>query len=140
LTRAEDPFAFWWTITPLLPYLGRADSNNTIGVQDATLYDILDDNNGIGNVTIGAKAFNVTCGSLPNTQVFNLTTAAGQQVWEIWSAYNNFVLQNVIDGQGKKIVMSEILYSANQLVAPNVLGPIVYPLGTKISGMLVRKH
>jgi hypothetical protein len=53
----------------MMPYLIRADLNNTIGVQDGTLYDILDDNNGTGNVAVGATSFNVTCGSLPSVTV-----------------------------------------------------------------------
>ena len=139
-----DPFAFWSTITPLLPFLGRAEPNNTIGVRDGTLYDILDDNNGIGNVTVGAKSFNATCGYLPNTHARNVTTIAGKQVWNIISSYNNFVFQDIIDGQGKKIIILAIHYSTNKLAAPNVLGPMVFRLDNSpfdlTNNIQVRKH
>jgi len=67
----------WMNIGTLLPYLARANSNSTIGVQNATLYDILDDNDGTGAVAVGAKSFNVTCGLVTNV------TTAGQNslVW-----------------------------------------------------------
>jgi hypothetical protein len=60
---------YWDTVSSVLPYLATATFSATIGVQNGTLYDVLDDNNGNGNVAVGAKSFNVTCGSLPNTTV-----------------------------------------------------------------------
>jgi hypothetical protein len=53
----------------MLPYLSQASLSNTIGVQGATLYDIIDNNNGNGSVSVGASTFNVTCGSVQNVTV-----------------------------------------------------------------------
>ena len=66
---ASDTTVFWNGIDYALPYLSHADPSNLIGVQNSTLYDILGNNNGTGNVSVSAKAFNVTCGSIPNISV-----------------------------------------------------------------------
>src|ERR1700732_4468302 len=52
-----------------MPYIVRGNLSGLIGVENGTLYDILDDNNSTGNVAVGAKSFDVTCGSLPNISV-----------------------------------------------------------------------
>lgn len=90
---------FWNGIDYALPYLSHTDSSNLVGVQDVTLYDVLDNNNGTGNVSVNAKAFNVTCGSIPNVSVsapngstatrvmasklgwFNTSIAAGKEIY-----------------------------------------------------------
>jgi hypothetical protein len=35
-------------------YLSHADLSNTIGIQNGTLYDVLDDKNGPDNLAVGA--------------------------------------------------------------------------------------
>jgi len=67
------PWASYYVVMLLSPR--RAHSQlpthqlNIVGVQHRTLYDILDDNNGIGNVAVSAASFNVTCRSIPNLAV-----------------------------------------------------------------------
>ena len=64
-----------------MPFLARGDLDNIIGVQNGTLYDILDVNNSTGNVAVGATSFNVTCGSLPNITVTGVPGDSSDPSW-----------------------------------------------------------
>jgi hypothetical protein len=96
----------WAGVTFMLPYLGHANLNNTIGVQNGTLYDILNDNNGTGNVTVGAKSFNVTCGSLPNVTVNGLSSNANQSyMWYVDAKYDSSLFAFTLNSMGKKFIL-----------------------------------
>ncbi|KAJ7834556.1 hypothetical protein B0H14DRAFT_2590835 [Mycena olivaceomarginata] len=41
------------------------DDTTSLGLQDGSLYDVLDINAVVGNATVNASGFNITCGSLP---------------------------------------------------------------------------
>lgn len=66
----------WTSVTELLPYLSLVDYERTIGLYKGTLYDV--PKSGLGNVSVGAVAANVSCGFLPNI------TALGTQDINIW--------------------------------------------------------
>jgi len=81
------------------------------------LYDILADNNGTGNVSVGAKSFNVTCGSIPNTTVTG--TPSNQPIQ--WQVATNYAENISLDMMGKKV----LLWNTTQfifLAAPYVTG------------------
>ncbi|KAF8882958.1 hypothetical protein BD779DRAFT_1749144 [Infundibulicybe gibba] len=58
----------WQDQSQALPFLERIDGISKIGVYNGTLYEVLDTNEGIGNVTVNAMTFNITCGHLINSQ------------------------------------------------------------------------
>ncbi|KAF8142807.1 hypothetical protein K438DRAFT_1946148 [Mycena galopus ATCC 62051] len=49
-----------------LPFLNR---NNTLGLHEATLYDVLESNLGTGSVSVNATGFNISCGYIPDMNV-----------------------------------------------------------------------
>jgi hypothetical protein len=117
----SDPLygsSYWSDIGSLLPYLGRADSNNTIGVQNATLYDILDDNNGTGTVAVGAKSFSVTCGLIPNSTVTG--TPSNQPTTWLVEMINDWSF--TLNPIGEQDSLSTKCPLIVLLAAPNVLG------------------
>ena len=73
------------------PYLARADPSNTIWVQNGTLFDVLDGNNGTGTVAVNAASFNVSCGYIPNTTV--LGGGANTATWTVTPTVNG--VQNI---------------------------------------------
>lgn len=107
----------------MMPYLIRADLNNTIGVQDGTLYDILDDNNGTGNVAVGATSFNVTCGSLPSV------TVTGDSSDAFWVVNTTVSADSPLYGLNFNLsaICKEVIYLRSTMsmvfffAAPNVL-------------------
>ena len=96
---------------------------NIIGVQNGTLYDILDDNNGTGNVTVGAASFNITCGSLPN---FTVTGDPSANMWTVNSEVSTnspfYGQQFNITLNCKQVVLLAKYYVNGFLAAPNVMG------------------
>ncbi|KAJ7325390.1 hypothetical protein DFH08DRAFT_1085129 [Mycena albidolilacea] len=58
-------------------------SNTSLGLKDGTLYDVVDINSGVGNVTVDATGFNITCGYLT---VINIThSQSTKDRLEYWS-------------------------------------------------------
>ncbi|KAJ7932089.1 hypothetical protein B0H13DRAFT_1857216 [Mycena leptocephala] len=53
---------------------------HNLGVYEGTLYDVLDVNIGVGNATVDAIGFNITCGYLAATEV-NVTYSAELGAW-----------------------------------------------------------
>jgi hypothetical protein len=98
-TRSADEFSFWKAITPTLSYLSYANLNNTIGVVNNTLYDILPDNNGTGNVAVCAQSFNVSCGPVQNAAVIGTPT---NESWNVNGQYSNNAFSFMILPMGKK--------------------------------------
>ncbi|KAJ7795987.1 hypothetical protein B0H14DRAFT_2391119, partial [Mycena olivaceomarginata] len=44
-------------------------SNTSLGLKDGTLYDVVDINSGVGNVTVDATGFDITCGYATDTNI-----------------------------------------------------------------------
>jgi len=69
---------------------GRLDQISTLGLHNATLYDVLQDNQGTGNVTVNAATMDVSCYLIPNG-VASVNNANGAN-WTIKASYNNYFL------------------------------------------------
>jgi hypothetical protein len=68
----------------ILPEL-QLEQSPTVGMYGGTLYDILPENTGIGNVTVNTTTMDVSCGLLPKV------TVAGNKnntTWKINSSYD----------------------------------------------------
>ncbi|KAJ6556350.1 hypothetical protein B0H19DRAFT_1377089 [Mycena capillaripes] len=48
--------------TGSLSYLPYVDGAAPVGLQEGTLYDVLTSNEGVGNISVSATGFNITCG------------------------------------------------------------------------------
>ncbi|KAJ7268349.1 hypothetical protein C8J57DRAFT_1324944 [Mycena rebaudengoi] len=68
-TLVGDDFQYNW-VTPntLLPLLADLPPSQTPGLYNSTLYTVLDSWDGIGDVSVPALSFNVSCGYLPNAR------------------------------------------------------------------------
>ena len=60
-----------------------------IGVLNNTLYDIVPDNNGTGNVAVGAQSINITCGSVQNPAAIG-TPSNQPTSWNVTGYYADF--------------------------------------------------
>ncbi|KAJ7614499.1 hypothetical protein FB45DRAFT_1064740 [Roridomyces roridus] len=71
---AEASLAFFPFLTP----------GNSLGLHEATLYDVLEPNTGTGSVRVNATGFNISCGYLPHT-AFNSNSqtvdVGGTEYW-----------------------------------------------------------
>ncbi|KAJ6482659.1 hypothetical protein C8R45DRAFT_1150174 [Mycena sanguinolenta] len=94
------------------------------GLSGGTLYDVLDTNTAIGNVTVNATAFNITCGYVNNvTQFFEEDTTA----WEMREGSSSYWItptpHGVISLAGGQFIQSVVLYSTVPIVdSDNKLG------------------
>ncbi|KAJ7613431.1 hypothetical protein FB45DRAFT_1065030 [Roridomyces roridus] len=50
-----------------LDFLPFLTPSNTLGLHEATLYDVLEPNTGTGSVRVNATSFNISCGYIPDT-------------------------------------------------------------------------
>jgi hypothetical protein len=117
---SQLPF-FWGYVAPLMPtYI--TSSANIVGFQNGVLYDILDDNNGVGDVAVGAASFNITCGFLPNV---NVTGDPSNQTWtiklEVSTMSPFYGIQFQITPTGKQVILLVKYYVNRFLAAPNIL-------------------
>ncbi|KAJ6582222.1 hypothetical protein B0H19DRAFT_1252339 [Mycena capillaripes] len=55
-------------VTESLEYLPFVDGSTHIGLEGMTLYDVPETNIGIGNITVAATGFNISCGFLEDVQ------------------------------------------------------------------------
>ncbi|TDL24035.1 hypothetical protein BD410DRAFT_133225 [Rickenella mellea] len=80
----------WSDVGPLHPYLQRLNESSTLGLHNATVYDVLR-TPGVGNATVNATTFDVSCGSLSNATVTPDPPTNGNNVtdWFIRSVYSN---------------------------------------------------
>ncbi|KAI0929930.1 hypothetical protein AcV5_006768 [Taiwanofungus camphoratus] len=89
-----NPYDIWADSSTLLPYLGRVGPSATLGLNGASLYDILAENDGVGDVLVGAWAANATCGFLPNaTAVGTISTTNATNLtsqWTVTAAYDDY--------------------------------------------------
>jgi hypothetical protein len=68
-TLVGDDFQYnWMTPNTLLPLLADLHPSQTPGLYNSTLYTVLDNWDGIGDVSVPAVSFNVSCGYLPNAR------------------------------------------------------------------------
>jgi hypothetical protein len=116
-----EPFAtsFW---SGFASYLS-ADIGSMIGIQNGTLYDVLDDNNGTGNVAVGANSFNVTCGYIPNTTVAG-TRSKSRTTWQAIMNYNGIESNVSLGLTGEEVILPATHHVTVFLEAPNVLGHV----------------
>ncbi|KAJ7605649.1 hypothetical protein FB45DRAFT_1042131 [Roridomyces roridus] len=67
-----------------LSFLPFSTPSNTLGLHEATLYDVLEPNPGTGSARVNATSFSISCGYIPDT-AFNATTqiinAGGTYSW-----------------------------------------------------------
>ncbi|KAJ7208408.1 hypothetical protein C8J57DRAFT_1402870 [Mycena rebaudengoi] len=69
LTLVGDDIHYnWLTPNTLLPLLADLRPSQTPGLYNSTLYTVLDNWDGIGDVSVPAVSFNVSCGYLPNAR------------------------------------------------------------------------
>jgi hypothetical protein len=128
---SSDPFGFWRGIVPGLSYLSQAPSKNTIGVVNNTIYDILPDNPGVGNVAVGAQSFDVTCGGVKNATVIG-TPSKKPTSWKIHGHYRTTTFSYNITETRKLFStrLAQYSHSAPSEV-PCIIGRVqTAPLGT----------
>ncbi|KAJ7318432.1 hypothetical protein DFH08DRAFT_1086640 [Mycena albidolilacea] len=57
-------------------------SNTSLGLKDGTLYDVVDINSGVGNVTVDATGFDITCGYLTDVNITHRqSTTDSDEYW-----------------------------------------------------------
>jgi hypothetical protein len=56
-------------------------SNTSLGLKDGTLYDVVDINSGVGNVTVDAAGFDITCGYLTVNITHQQPTKDSEEYW-----------------------------------------------------------
>ena len=125
-TRESNAQLVWADIASYLPYIGHASLNNTIGVQNGTIYDVVDNNNGTAPVAVSAVSFKVSCGSIPNVTVAgippNQTTS-----WSITANNDNGVSISTTSGMiGKGVSCSQLKYINIMVAAPYVIRSLGY--------------
>ncbi|KAJ7698475.1 hypothetical protein B0H16DRAFT_1749695 [Mycena metata] len=129
--------------TPSLYFLPSVVGSTTnLGLYNGTLYDVLNDNDGVGNVTVDATGFNITCGSLADVSLGFLAEGPAS-VWWASTATNTaniesslprvIVMSNVADDSGASV----FLYSTIPIVdSSNTRGPSITldpPMNTSVS-------
>ncbi|KAJ7214291.1 hypothetical protein C8J57DRAFT_1397298 [Mycena rebaudengoi] len=71
----DDIHYNWMTPNTLLPLLADLPPSQTPGLYNSTLYTVLDNWDGIGDVSVPAVSFNVSCGYLPNARTGGVVNA-----------------------------------------------------------------
>ncbi|KAK0204404.1 hypothetical protein DFS33DRAFT_1382291 [Desarmillaria ectypa] len=85
---SSNPSSFWQDSTPVIPYLSHSDRISKIGLENGTLYDVLENNNGDGDVFVNALTFNVTCGYVDGTSVTLINNTGN---WTVDTIYDEHV-------------------------------------------------
>ncbi|KAI0938435.1 hypothetical protein AcW1_001833 [Taiwanofungus camphoratus] len=107
----------WTSVTELLPYLSLVDYERTIGLYKGTLYDV--PKSGLGNVSVGAVAANVSCGFLPNI------TALGTQDINIWDM--NVSIQWDVQAWWRQPTANfGLLFNLHTILWPGVIQQVAY--------------
>ncbi|KAJ6620422.1 hypothetical protein B0H10DRAFT_1077202 [Mycena sp. CBHHK59/15] len=76
-----DIAVYGFSVLAFLPFIGNAP---TLGLQGGTLYDVLEFNQGIGNTSVNATGFDISCGYLSggiNTQIVASLDGVQEPVW-----------------------------------------------------------
>ncbi|KAK0477569.1 hypothetical protein IW261DRAFT_1632962, partial [Armillaria novae-zelandiae] len=79
---------FWLDSTPVIPYLSHSDRISKIGLENGTLYDVLSNNNGEGEVYVNALTFNVTCGFVDGVSITPIPNTGN---WSVDTVYDDHV-------------------------------------------------
>jgi hypothetical protein len=58
-------------------------SNTSLGLTNGTLYDVLDTTAGVGNVTVNATGFDITCRYLTEVEITREEAESNQFVWRV---------------------------------------------------------
>ncbi|KAK0444035.1 hypothetical protein EV421DRAFT_2035066 [Armillaria borealis] len=85
---SSNPSSFWLDSTPVIPYLSHSDRISKIGLENGTLYDVLEKNNGEGDVFVNALTFNVTCGYVDGASVTPINDTGN---WTVDTIYDEHV-------------------------------------------------
>ncbi|CCM02312.1 uncharacterized protein FIBRA_04403 [Fibroporia radiculosa] len=124
VTDNSYPFFFWGDTSQLLPFIGQAVPSETMGLYNGTLFDVLDNSNAVGNVSVGAWGANVTCQHLSNTTAVNSNVSETDGTWYVQSVYGDYnlafgvpyILPNAI-----KVVPYRFIESYPPLLGRNVI-------------------
>ncbi|KZT05110.1 uncharacterized protein LAESUDRAFT_242330 [Laetiporus sulphureus 93-53] len=93
---STNPLDVWAAACELLPYLVLVGHQSTLGLENSSVYDILDPNIGIGNVTVGATTANITCGTISNANA--MQNSEDEYIWSVDAAYNGYNISFSLDG------------------------------------------
>ncbi|PBK60961.1 hypothetical protein ARMSODRAFT_1026046 [Armillaria solidipes] len=85
---SSNPSSFWLDSTPVIPYLSHSDRISKIGLENGTLYDVLSNNNGEGDVFVNALTFNVTCGFVDGVSITPIPNTGN---WSVDTVYDDHV-------------------------------------------------
>ncbi|KAK0445046.1 uncharacterized protein EV420DRAFT_1721221 [Desarmillaria tabescens] len=85
---SSNPSSFWLDSTPVIPYLSHSDRISKIGLENGTLYDVLSNNKGEGEVFVNALTFNVTCGFVDGASIKPITNTGN---WSVDTVYDDHV-------------------------------------------------
>ncbi|KAK0193368.1 hypothetical protein F5146DRAFT_1134045 [Armillaria mellea] len=88
ISGSSNPSSFWLDSTPVIPYLSHSDRISKIGLENGTLYDVLEKNNGEGDVFVNALTFNVTCGYVDGASVTPVNNTGN---WTVDTVYDEHV-------------------------------------------------
>ncbi|KAJ7192920.1 hypothetical protein GGX14DRAFT_479462 [Mycena pura] len=69
--------------TPIFSNVLYLQSMETIGLQDSTLYDVLDPNNGASTAEVRANTFQMSCGYLPDATTQSFVWDTTTNLWNI---------------------------------------------------------
>ncbi|KAK0204400.1 hypothetical protein DFS33DRAFT_1423374 [Desarmillaria ectypa] len=85
---SSNPSSFFLDSTPVIPYLSNSDRISKIGLENGTLYDVLSDNPGQGDVHVNAVAFNVSCGYVDGASVTPINNTGN---WTVDTVYDEHI-------------------------------------------------
>ncbi|KAK0470279.1 uncharacterized protein EV420DRAFT_103005 [Desarmillaria tabescens] len=85
---SSNPSSFFLDSTPVIPYLSNSDRISKIGLENGTLYDVLSDNPGQGDVHVNAVTFNVSCGYVDGASVAPINSTGN---WTVGTVYDDQV-------------------------------------------------
>ncbi|KAJ7840948.1 hypothetical protein B0H14DRAFT_3140380 [Mycena olivaceomarginata] len=103
-------------------------SNTSLGLKDGTLYDLVDGNSGVGNVTVDATGFNITCNYLRAVTINGSTGVAIHNISAGWNsnghtvkldgvpAYNLFPTRKMVDFFSPKLYL--IVIAEQGIICP----------------------
>ncbi|KAJ7462956.1 hypothetical protein FB451DRAFT_467725 [Mycena latifolia] len=100
-------------VTESLEYLPYVDGSTHIGLEGSTLYDVPETNTGIGNITVAATGFNISCGCLEGVQA---TYDADDGSWTLESAGSDAGRVESIDIPGAISNAGSIFYTTTPIV------------------------
>ncbi|KAI0929983.1 hypothetical protein AcV5_006808 [Taiwanofungus camphoratus] len=117
-------FFFWESTSELLPYVGHASPQATLGLYNSTLFDVLENNNSLGNVSVGASAANISCGFLSNGTAVNTNATDPSSVWFLRADYDGYEIGfdvPPIDAGVIKVVPQNLLLLQTKYLGRNVI-------------------